>query len=243
MQEPLAAVLPAVWHELQEAAGVLERAFGDMQDFEFTVQDGHLYLLQARTGRRSRRAAARIALDLLKEGIIDAAQARERTAGLDRAALAQTRVVNARGERPAPLAQAASASPGVAIGEIALDAARAQARRQSGAQVVLVRRDAETSDVAALEIATGLLSQRGARTSHAAVVGRQLGKVCLVGCTALQIDEVGRAIRLGEAMLREGEILSLDGNEGLVYAGAVRTELEVPEDLLERLAALHGGRP
>jgi pyruvate, orthophosphate dikinase len=135
-----------------------------------------------------------------------------------------------------PLARAATASSGVAIGEIALDAARAASRNDAGVAIVLVRRNAETSDIAALEQATGLLTERGARTSHAAVVARQLGKVCLVGCADLQIDEAARSIKIGETTLREGDLLTLDGNEGSVYAGAVRTEIEYPEELLARLA-------
>jgi pyruvate,orthophosphate dikinase len=236
--EELASVLPAVWQALQDVARQLERHFGDMQDFEFTVQEGRLFMLQTRTGKRSRHAAARVALDLLDEGLISADQARERTAGLDREALAKPSIVAADGAALVPLAQAASAGLGVAIGEIALDQARALARHGAGAPIVLVRRDAETSDIAALESAAGLLSQRGARTSHAAVVARQLGKVCLVGCTNLWIDESTRCIRIGDQTLREGELLTLDGDNGAVYAGAVRTKIEYPEDLLARLAQL-----
>jgi pyruvate,orthophosphate dikinase len=107
--------------------------------------------------------------------------------------------------------------------------------------VVLVRRDAETSDLAALESAAGLLTQRGARTSHAAVVARQLGKVCLVGCADLAVDESARVVKIGDATLHEGDVLALDGNEGGVYAGAVRTEIEYPAGLLARLASLNAG--
>jgi len=104
--------------------------------------------------------------------------------------------------------------------------------------VVLVRRDAETSDIAALDLATGLLTQRGARTSHAAVVARQLGKVCLVGCADLLIDETAHAIKVGDISLQEGDLLTLDGNEGVFYAGAAEVEIEYPEELLARLDAL-----
>ena len=123
-----------------------------------------------------------------------------------------------------PLALAASASNGVAIGEIALDENRARVRRAAGANVVLLRRDAETRDIAALEQACGLLTERGARTSHAAVVARQLGRVCLMGCEALHIDNVERTITFGAVKLTEGDVITLDGNEGAVYAGAARTE-------------------
>lgn len=236
--DELSAVLPAVWQSLQAAASQLEQTFGDMQDFEFTVQDGRLYLLQTRAGKRTPYAAARIALDLLDAGLIDAEIARTRTTGLDRAALAQTRIVAADGVALVALAHAATASSGVASGEIALDEAQAVSRHGAGAPVVLVRRDAETSDITALESATGLLTQHGARTSHAAVVARQLGKVCLIGCTELQIDAAAGCIRIGNRTLQVGDLLTLDGNQGAVYAGAAQTEVEYPEAILARLKLL-----
>jgi pyruvate,orthophosphate dikinase len=244
--DELAAVLPEVWQALLHAAERLEQAFGDMQDFEFTVQEGRLFLLQSRTGKRTAQAAVRIALDLLDEGRISPELARERCAGLDRQELAR-RCVVAQGDGAqlpiVPIGHAASASSGVAVGEIALDEARAVARHGAGVAVVLVRRDAETRDIAALDSACGLLTQRGARTSHAAVVARQLGKVCLVGCAELQIDEAARSITLGATTLQEGERLTLDGNEGRVYAGAARIETVYPEELLARLEALRQRRP
>jgi pyruvate,orthophosphate dikinase len=236
--DELATVLPQVWHDLCGAARQLEHAFGDLQEFEFTVQDGRLFMLQTRSGKRTPRAAARIALDLLDEGLIGPKLALERTAGLDRESLAFPCVVATGGTVLTPLGRAASASSGVAVGEIALDEARAVARHEAGVAVVLVRRDAETSDIAALESATGLLTQRGARTSHAAVVARQLRKVCLVGCTELQIDEAARTVQVGATTLHEGEQITLDGNEGVFYAGAARVEVNCPEELLVRLDAL-----
>jgi len=234
----LAAVLPEVWHELAEAAQQLEHAFGDMQDFEFTVQDGRLFMLQTRSGKRTPQAAVRIALDMLDEGLIGNRLALERTAGIDRESLAHSCVVATGGAAPTPLGRAATASSGVAVGEIALDERCAVARREAGVAVILVRRDAETGDITALESATGLLTQRGARTSHAAVVARQLGKVCLVGCSELRIDEPSHTIQVGDTTLHEGELITLDGNEGVVYAGAARVEIDYPEELLARLDLL-----
>ncbi len=241
--EELSAVLPAVWQALRDAAQQLEHAMGDMQDFEFTVQDARLYMLQTRDGKRTARAAARIALDLLEEGLITPEVALERTAGLDREALAIARIVTVDGAASVPLAHALTASSGVAIGEIALDEARAAARHGAGVPTVLVRRDAETSDIAALESASGLLTQRGARTSHAAVVARQLGKVCLVGCADLQIDEASRSITIAHTTLHEGDVLTLDGNEGALYAGSAQTRIEYPVEQLARLASLRKGVP
>jgi len=236
--DELATVLPQVWHELSEAAQQLEHAFGDMQDFEFTVQDGRLFMLQTRSGKRTSQAAARIALDMLDEGLIGTRLALERTAAMDRESLARPCVVATGGTVLTPLGRAATASSGVAVGEVALDEERAVARREAGVAVVLVRRDAETSDIAALESATGLLTQRGARTSHAAVVARQLGKVCLVGCSELQIDEALHTIQVGATTLHEGDPITLDGNEGVFYAGTARVEIDYPEELLARLDML-----
>jgi len=236
--EEMAAILPNVWQALLDATQELEHHFADMQDFEFTVQDGRLFMLQTRSGKRTPYATARIALDMLDEGLIDSGVAQERTAGLTPEVLAQPRIVAASGEALVPLASAASASNGVATGEITLDEARAVARHAIGVAVVLVRRDAETSDIAALELAAGLLTQRGARTSHAAVVARQLGKVCLVSCTELQIDENARTIKIGGTTLHEGDLLTLDGNEGKLYAGSVKLEIDYPLELLARLEAM-----
>jgi len=235
--EQLAAVLPDVWQALVEAARRLEESLADMQDFEFTVQDGRLFMLQTRTGKRTALAAARIALDLLDEGVIDVQAAAERTVGLDRRALGQRRLVAGEGQRLVRLGRAPSVSPGVAVGEIALDEARVAARRAAGVPIVLVRRDADTGDVAVLDSAVGLLTQRGARTSHAAVVARQMGKVCLVGA-GIEIDEAARTVRAGEQVLHEGDTISLDGNDGTFYAGAAEVEVEYPEALIDRLDAM-----
>ena len=237
--EQLAAVAPAIWHTLTGMAARMEEAFGDMQDFEFTVQQSQLHLLQTRSGKRTALAAARIALDLLDEGRIDARTAAERTRGLDAAALMQRRIATVDGGALAALARAASAASGIACGEIALDEARARSRRAAGAKVILVRHDAETRDLAALDLAEGLLTARGARTSHAAVVARQLGKVCLVGCEDLHIDEARREVQLAGQTLPEGALITLDGNEGAIYAGVAEVVESVPEALLARIEALH----
>jgi pyruvate, orthophosphate dikinase len=235
-------VMPAVWSALGQTAAKLEHEFGDIQDFEFTVQDAHLYLLQTRTGKCSAQALARIALDLLDAGVITAEVARARTAALKTDDLVTTRVVSSEGTPLMPLAHAASANNGVAVGAIAFDEAAARARHAAGTTVILVRRDAETGDIAALELAAGLLTQRGARTSHAAVVARQLGKVCLVGCAEMLLDETARTLRIGETTLREGDSLTLDGNDGAIYAGAVHTVVEPLVDLQHRLERLRTTR-
>lgn len=237
----LQSTLPQVWQELVASTEQLERSFGDMQEFEFTVQEGRLFLLQTRNGKRSPRAAAEVALDLLDQGIIDRAEARLRTEKLDTSALTQQRIVAENGHPLTPVASAASASAGVVSGEIALDEEHARARHAAGQKVILVRRDADTGDIAALEFSAGLLTERGARTSHAAVVARQLGVVCLTGCQELHIDEAKRTISFGELRLAEGDMLTLDGNQGLIYPGSIRVTSECPTELLERLEQLRVG--
>ncbi|MFY7867831.1 PEP/pyruvate-binding domain-containing protein [Roseateles sp.] len=236
--EQLQQVLPQLWDELQQACARLERQMGDMQDFEFTVQDGRLFMLQTRDGKRTPQAQARIALDLLREGVIDLPTAQLRCRGLDAERLRVSRVVALDGQAMAPIARAQAASSGVAMGQIVLDEAGALAAQAAGTPAILLRRDAETGDSAALALTLGLLTQNGARTSHAAVVARQMGKVCLVACEGLRIDEARREIRIGELCLSEGDWISLDGNEACVYPGQVQTDWWCPPGLLDELAQL-----
>jgi pyruvate,orthophosphate dikinase len=236
--QELQTVMPAVWQALCDTASQLEHEFGDMQDFEFTVQDDHLYMLQTRNGKCTQQALTRIALDLCDAGIITPEVARLRTAKVLPGDLCTTRTTASDGLPLTPSAHAASASSGVAVGCIAFDEAAAQAQHAAGNKVILVRRDAETADLAALELAVGLLTQRGARTSHAAVVARQLGKVCLVGCTEMQLDEQARTLTLGGITLHEGDGITLDGNDGAVYTGVVHTEVKPMVELQARLRAL-----
>lgn len=241
----LEAVAPDAWQQLQASAQALEQHFKDMQDFEFTVQDGVLHMLQTRDGKRTPLAAARIALDLFDEGLIDSAEAGQRTQAIDVDALGTVRMVTGDDpdSAPAPLAQANPACSGVVSGAIALDAQAVERLVQQGLPAILVRQDAETSDISAMQGAQGLLTQRGARTSHAAVVARQMGKTCLVGCTALHIDEAARTVQIGSQTLAENERITLDGNDGAIYAGQARSAL-VPDTVLrERLAALRGPQP
>jgi len=222
--------------------GEAERELRDMQDFEFTVENGRLFLLQTRDGKRTPLAAARGALDMADEGLIDPETARQRTAGIAPEALGVTVLANAGEQSPVPLAHAASAASGVVSGVVALDESRARQFCGAGKAVILVRRDAETRDIAALDLAAGLLTQRGARTSHAAVVARQLGKVCLVGCEAMRIDEQAGRVMFGDRGFSEGDWLTLDGNTGDVHAGEVGIRIIIPEALVARLAALRGLR-
>lgn len=243
----LAAVAPDAWQQLQASAQALEQHFKDMQDFEFTVQDGVLHMLQTRDGKRTPLAAARIALDLLEEGLIDSAEALVCTQAIQEDDLGTVRMVagDDPDNAPAPLALANPACSGVVSGAIALDAQAVERLVQQGRPAILVRQDAETSDIAAMQGAQGLLTQRGARTSHAAVVARQMGKTCLVGCTALHINEAARTLQIGTETLNENDLITLDGNDGAIYAGQATSAL-VPDTALrarlEGLRSQHAGK-
>lgn len=241
--EQLQRVAPRAWESLRELVPLLERAFGDMQDFEFTVERGELHMLQTRAGKRTRLAAARIALDLLDEGIIDHATALERTRDIHAGHLGITRLNREHGDNAAArlLASAVVAGPGVVAGEIVLDEQSARERTCRGIPVILVRQEAETEDLAALDLAQGLLTRRGARTSHAAVVARQLGKTCLVACEAIDLNPQSRSVRIGELLLHEGDWITLDGNRGQVYGGRLDMTIETDQALTQRLDALRTG--
>jgi pyruvate,orthophosphate dikinase len=236
--DPLALLPVGIDTALHELAQRLEREFQDVQEFEFTIEDGRLFVLQTRTAKRAPLAALRIAVELAETGVIGAAEARARVARLDPAQLVVTRID---GSDAAPLlATGIAASAGVASGRVVFDPERARARAACGESVILVRDEVATDDIAGIESAKGLLAARGARTSHAAVVARQLGKACIVGCGALAIDAPARACTLGDMRLAEGELVTLDAGSGRVYGGALRVVREPPAALLARLEALHG---
>ncbi len=223
---------PGLMARLEAVGATLEHLFGDAQDFEFTVQNGALWLLQTRRAKRTNWAALKIAVDLVQEGVLDPAGGRRLLAGIDLNAVARTRFAVA----PPPLATAEVASAGVASGRLALDAEAAVRMAENG-PVILVRRETVTEDIAGLAAAAGILTATGSRTSHAAVVARQLGRVCLVGCKELVIDLAQRRCRIGEAEFAEGEALSLDGNAGTVHAGLLPVVTERPERELAVIAA------
>jgi pyruvate,orthophosphate dikinase len=226
--------LPEVHEDLVETAAALEREFRDAQEFEFTVQSGRLYFLQTRTAKRAPLAALRIAADLLDAGLWTPAEARQRLAGVNPDAVGTWDVEP--GQDLVALAEATAASTGVVVGRIALTSATAIALAGEGDAVILVREDMATDDIAGIEAAAGILTARGGRTSHAAVVARELGKVCLVGCRSLQLGEDAGSLRLGGRSLREGEWICLDANRGAVLAGRPRLAFHRPLDLLRRIA-------
>jgi pyruvate,orthophosphate dikinase len=227
----LAAVLPAVSGELERVARLLERELGDMQDIELTVEDGRLYLLQTRAGKRTRWAALRIAVDLVEEGVLSPEAAHERLAALDLETIRRTRLAT-----PAePVAKGVPAGLGVAAGRAVFDSRRAEELAAVGEPVVLVREAIETDDLAGMAAAEGVLTATGGRTSHAAVVARELGRVCLVGCRELAIDPESRGAILAGHPLAEGDLLAIDGELGEVYLGPCEVVEERPDALLAKV--------
>lgn len=232
-RERLRRTMPAVWRQIESTCQTLEDIFHDAQDFEFTLQNGALFLLQSRDAKRTDWAALRIAVDLVEEGMIDSAEARRRLCGIDVEHVTRTRF-----EKHAAhlLARAEAASIGVVTGPVVFDPAAVDRMAKDGLVPILVRRDIVTADISGIAKAGGIVAATGSRTAHAAVVARQLGKVCVVGCAGLEVDEAKRTCRIGGATLREGDVVSLDGNDGCVYQGTLEMVIERPSRELAAVA-------
>ena len=224
--------LPSVFRELEAGAMTLERAMADVQDIEFTVEAGLLFFLQTRSAKRSPQAVLRTVVDLVREGVIDRAEGLLRLSGLDLAAAGFRRFA---AEPPQAAAVGTPASPGVASGRAAFDR-DAAARLAAEGPVILIRRDIATEDVAALALSAGVLTSLGGRTAHAAVVARQLGKVCVVGCADLALDGPAHA-RLGQAAVAEGDWLSLDGETGRIFLGRLDIVDTPPVEAMAEIAS------
>ena len=225
----LQARLPDVARKLMDGIRLIEHTRRDAQDVEFTVEEGRLYFLQTRSAKRTPLAALRTAVAMVREGLIDPSAALARLAALDLTNLTVSRFA----DDATPAAHAISAAPGVATGRVAFSSARAKELSRGGDAVILVRPDTSTEDVAGFAVADGILTTVGGRTAHAAVVARQLGKVCLVGCRALAIDEERGEATVAGSRLREGDWLSLDGDAGAVVLGQRKIVSQPPPELLE----------
>jgi pyruvate,orthophosphate dikinase len=228
--ERLSQILPGTLQELHNICSALEQEFHDAQEFEFTIQDGFLYLLQARPAKRTPWAALKIAVDQVAEGIIDQEEALARLAGLSLDAIKRERLLT---EGKQPLCKGQPAGIGVASGSIALDIDQARRYSAEGRPAVLVREEMKTDDIAGIALATGVLTARGNRTSHAAVVARHLGRACVTGCKGLTIDLEKRRIVLGDRTLMEGEPITLDSNSGHVFEGEAEIVIEYPTQWLQ----------
>ncbi|QEX21310.1 pyruvate, phosphate dikinase [Hypericibacter adhaerens] len=229
----LERLMPDLYGELREVTQKLESAFLDVQDFEFTIEEGKLFLLQTRRAKRTPWAALRIAVDLAEEGLVTREAALAQLASVDLDKLARRHV---HAGQP-PLARGVPASLGAASGPIALSNEAAELFAKEGKPPILVREDTVTADIAGMAVAAGILTARGGRTSHASVVARQLNKVCLVGCEALAVAADGRSCRIGGERLQEGDIVTLDGEGGGVYRAEVAVSEERPLAELAKVAA------
>jgi pyruvate, orthophosphate dikinase len=236
--EPIAAMqerLPEAFDQLTATMSRLEENYREMQDIEFTVEEGTLYLLQTRTGKRTAAAALRIAVDMVSEGLLTQEQA---VARVDPRQLDQLLhpMIDPRADYDV-VARGLNASPGAATGKIVLDADRAQEQESAGQAVVLVRTETTPDDIHGIIEARGVLTAHGGMTSHAAVVARGMGKPCVSGCEALTIDLTARRIRLGQHELAEGDVLTIDGGTGEVIVGEVAL---VPPSIDESFETLLG---
>jgi pyruvate,orthophosphate dikinase len=224
----LTGALPSVAAELRDILQRLEQGFADVQDVEFTIENEKLWILQTRAAKRTPRAALKIAIDQVAEGLIDKAEALRRLHGLDPAALMETRLAGA-GE---PAIRGVGASGGIAVGRAAFDSDSAGRMAASGAPVILVRPDTSTADIAGFAAASGIVTAAGGRTAHAALVARQMAKPCVVGCTAMTVELAERRARLAGATIAEGDWLSIDGGDGGIYLGRREIISSRPDDAL-----------
>ena len=213
---------PASYRELRQAMRTLETHYRDLCDIEFTIERGRLWLLQTRVGKRTPPAAFRIASQLVDEHLITLDEALARVSGEQLTQLMFPQLARD-AERPA-LTRGMPASPGAAVGAVVVDPARAEALAADGARVILVRRETNPDDLGGMVAAVGILTARGGKTSHAAVVARGMGRPCVVGADALEVDYAARAVRVGDHVLAEGEMIAIDGSTGEVFDGAVPVE-------------------
>ncbi len=210
--------LPAVYFELLQLVERLEQHYKDTQDFEFTVECGKLYLLQTRAAKRAALASVKIAVDMVSEGLItrDEAIKRVKPASLVEILSPQ---LDLNTDTPAPLTTGLPASPGAAVGVIALSANRAVSMHAAGETVILLTQETTADDIHGMNASVGILTARGGATSHAAVVARGMGKCCITGAKEITIDHKAATVRIGSETFREGDWLSLDGSTGRVFPG------------------------
>jgi len=217
----LESVMPGVYAELVDVYQRLESHYRDMQDLEFTVQNGHLWLLQTRTGKRTGRAAVRIAVEMVDEDIIDEKTAVMRVEPTQLEQLLHPMIDPS--VQADAIARGLPASPGAASGKISFSVERAVKMGRSGEDVILARTETSPEDIDGMNVACAILTSRGGMTSHAAVVARGMGKCCVAGCTAMEIDAAAGTARVGDAVLNEGDEITVEGTTGKVFIGRLPT--------------------
>jgi pyruvate,orthophosphate dikinase len=221
--------LPHIYEQLVSSAKLLENHYKDMQDFEFTVQDGVLYFLQTRNGKRTGVAGLQIATDMVKEGIINEQEAvlRVDPRSLDQLLHPTFDPADLKAaDKDSVIGHGNAAGPGAAVGAIVFTAEEAQKRiaADKNAKTILVRAETSPDDLGGMVAAQGILTMRGGMTSHAAVVARQIGKTCITGCGEAKVDEVNKTLTLGGHVYHEGDVISIDGSRGVIFGRAIKTQ-------------------
>ncbi|HLY07720.1 MAG TPA: pyruvate, phosphate dikinase, partial [Planctomycetota bacterium] len=229
----LQQIMPKAYDQLHKITKDLETHYRDIQDFEFTVEDEKLYMLQTRSGKRTGHAAVRIAVEMVKEKLISKHEAILRVDPIQLNQLLHPIFDPAERKKLGAIAKGLNASPGAAAGKAAFTAEKAVELAAKGERVLLVRAETSPDDIEGMAAARGVLTATGGMTSHAAVVGRQMGKPSVVGCSALKVDEHGRKFSVGATTVSEGDYVSIDGTTGEVFAGDVPTR---DSDILQILA-------
>jgi len=226
----LKSQMPAVYAELERIALSLEHHYRDMQDIEFTVESGKLYILQTRSGKRSGQAAVKIAVDMVKDNIITNQEAVERVSDNDLQALLHRRVKSP--EKYVPITKGLNAAPGAATGRVVFDILEVVSLQRKGIPVIMVREDTNPDDILGIVASDGVLTQRGGLTSHAAIVTRAMGKPCVCGAGSISIDLSADQFTVGELVVKKGSEITIDGTTGNVYMGSLPLqEMKLTEDV------------
>ncbi|MEG0491792.1 MAG: pyruvate, phosphate dikinase [Clostridia bacterium] len=219
----LAQAMPEVYKQFSEIAIALEKHYRDMQDMEFTIEHGKLFMLQTRNGKRTAAAALKIAVDLVAEGMLTKEEAVLKVEPKQLDTLLHPNFDTAAIKKATPVAKGLPASPGAAAGKVYFTAATAAAAGRSGIAAILVREETTPEDIEGMDFSKGILTARGGMTSHAAVVARGMGRAAVVGCGELRINEEAKTLTVGGKVFHEGDELSLDGSTGSVYGGMIPT--------------------
>lgn len=226
---------PELHEEIYNLAKSLEHHYRDVQDIEFTIERGKVYLLQTRSGKRTAKAAIKIAMDLVKEGLIDEKEALLRIPANSVSTLLHPDFSEESKKNGRVLAKGLGASPGAAKGKIYFTAQEVVDASNRGEECILVRKETSPEDLAGMLNANGILTSRGGMTSHAAVVARSMGKTCVAGCSDILVDEEKKIIKAGNVELKEGDYISIDGSEGTVFVGELQFQETKTSDELEVL--------
>ncbi len=222
--QTLADAMPEVYKQFFDTSEKLEKHYKDMQDMEFTIQEGKLFLLQTRNGKRTAQAAVQVAVDLVNEGLIDEKEAVLRVNPKDLDGLLHPTFTQKALEENEPITKGLAASPGAAVGKIAFSAKEASTRAKDGEAVILVREETSPEDLEGMVTAKGILTARGGMTSHAAVVARGMGKCCVAGAGELHVDENEKTVRVNGKVYTADDVISIDGTTGAIYAGNLETQ-------------------